>query len=107
MSPTLVSPAPHALAVVAQHGQAAAEAYFKGAMIQCVAHNSRCALTTQRLDGQFRQRDDKQAAIMIAAALRSRGGAPKKWLVRLDDATAKWAVPAARQFTSSGNDNCC
>ena len=49
---------------------------------------SRCALTTQRLDGQFRQRDDKQAAIMVAAAPRSRGGAPKKWLVRLDDATA-------------------
>ena len=39
MSPTLVSPAPHALAVVAQHGQAAAEAYFEGAMMQCVAHN--------------------------------------------------------------------
>ena len=54
-----------------------------------------------------RQRDDKQAAIMIAAVPRRRGGAPKKWLVRLHDATAKWAVPAARQFTSSGNDNCC
>ena len=39
MSQTLVSPAPYALAVVAQHGQAAAEAYFEGAMMQCVAHN--------------------------------------------------------------------
>ena len=54
-----------------------------------------------------RHRDDKQAAIMVPAAPRSRGGAPKKWLVRLDDATAKWAVLAARQLASSGNDICC